>query len=62
MSESIKSGKQVLEEFIINIKNDENLDVEIADTVANLFEQNKLSKINLLNALSDIREQKKNEN
>ena len=57
MKENIKSGKEVLEEFIANIKKNEDLDADIVGLISDLYEEGKVSKTNLLNGLSSIREQ-----
>lgn len=61
MKANIKSGKEVLEEFIVNIKENEGLDAGIVGLVSDLHDQGKLTKTNLLNGLSSIREKNKNE-
>ena len=62
MKEKIKSGKEVLEEFIVNIKASKYLDADIVNLISGLHDKDKISKINLVNGLSDIREKNKNEN
>lgn len=61
MKENIKSGKEVLEEFIANIKKNEDLDADIVDLISDLHDEGKVSKTNLLNGLLSIREKNKNE-
>ncbi len=61
MKEKIKSGKEVLEEFITNIKAKENLNADIVDLISDLHDSDKISKKNLLNGLLNIREKNKNE-
>ena len=61
MKENIKSGKEVLEEFIANIKKNKNLDADIVSLVSDLYDDGRVSKTNLLNGLLSIRENNKNE-
>ena len=56
MKHDIKSGKQILDSFIENIKENEDLDKEIVKSVVNLYGNDKLTKTNLVNALSDLRD------
>ncbi len=56
MEKKIKSGKEVLDEFITSIKNNNQLDKNTVDAVTKLYDAGKLSKINLTNALSDLRD------
>ena len=61
MKENIKSGKEVLEEFISNIKSNKNFDEGIVNMITDLNEQGKLTKTNMINGLSNLRELDKNE-
>ena len=56
MSDEIKSGKQILEEFFSDIKDDPDLDQEVVAKLIELYEQDKLTDKNLTNALAEIRE------
>jgi hypothetical protein len=56
MSDEIKSGKEVLDEFFNSIKDDTDLDQETVAELVALYEQNKLTDKNLSNALAELRE------
>jgi len=56
MSDEIKSGKQILDEFFSDIKDDPDLDQEVVAKLIELYEQDKLTDKNLTNALAEIRE------
>lgn len=58
MNNQIKSGKEVLDEFFDEISKIEELDQEIAKVIANLYHEDKLTNINLLDDLTRIREEK----
>ncbi|MDD3014706.1 MAG: hypothetical protein PHC34_13480 [Candidatus Gastranaerophilales bacterium] len=60
MKQEIKSGQEVLDDFIASIKGNELLDKDTVTAVVNLYEAGKFTKTNLVNAMSHIRE--KNEN
>ena len=61
MSDDIKSGKQILDEFFIEIDNMSDVDANVVYTIIDLFETGKLSDKNLSNALLDLREKPANE-
>lgn len=61
MKQDIKSGKEVLDTFITSIKENEGLDTQTVNAVADLHENNKLTKTNLINALSDLRDKHETE-
>jgi hypothetical protein len=56
MSDEIKSGKEVLDEFFNSIKDDTDLDQETVAELVALYEQNKLTDKNSSNALAELRE------
>lgn len=58
MTNKIKSGQEVLDEFFNEISKIEILDQEIAKVIANLYREDKLTNINLSNELTRIREEK----
>lgn len=58
MSEEIKSGNEILQEFIEEIKTNDQLDKETVNAVVELFESGKLSDRNLTNELSELRDNK----
>lgn len=59
MEQKIKSGKQILDEFFEEIKNEENVDEATVSGIVGLYQNGKLTDGNLTNALSGLREGKK---
>ena len=57
MSNSVKSGKEILDDFFAEILNIENVDPAIAQSLADLYTQGKLTDTNVKNELQKIREQ-----
>ena len=62
MGNQIKSGKEILDEFFNNVQNIENVDKTLAQTIATLYEQGKMTDINVKNELQRLREQNGNKN
>lgn len=62
MSEEIKSGKEILDEFfsISNLKEIPDMDEKVANVLTELYQSKKLTARNLANALSKIREESAN--
>jgi len=58
MTNKIKSGQEVLDEFFNEISKIEILDQEIAKVIVNLYREDKLTNTNLSNELTRIREEK----
>lgn len=56
MSEKIKSGKDVIEEFFSEIPNIEGVDKKIADKLLELFRENKFTDSNIQNALEELKQ------
>ena len=55
----VRSGQEVLEEFILNLKEIKNVDSEIADGIIALFQSGKgLTEKNINNCLLKLREGK----
>ncbi|MGI8580977.1 MAG: hypothetical protein ACR2KX_02210 [Chitinophagaceae bacterium] len=54
MNDSIKSGKEVIDEFFSEIYNVENADKSAVDILVSLYGKNKLTDTNLQNALDDF--------
>lgn len=54
MNDKIKSGKEVIDEFISEIYNVENADKTTVDAIVLLYSKNKLTDTNLQNALDDL--------
>ena len=61
MTEQIKSGQEILNEFFCQIENIAGVDQDVAQTVLRLYQEGKLTNTNLSNDLSTIREKKENE-
>ena len=61
MSDDIKSGKQILDEFFIEIDNMSDVDANVVYTIIDLYNTGKFSDKNLSNALLDLREKPANE-
>lgn len=61
MTEQIKSGQKILDEFFSQIANIEGVDQDVAEIVLKLYQEDKLTNINLSNELGKIREKKENE-
>jgi len=54
MDDKIKSGKEVIDEFISEIYNVQNADKETVEAIVLLYSKNKLSDTNLQNALDNL--------
>lgn len=62
MDNQVKSGKEILENFFKNIQNIENVDRNLAQSLANLYEQGNLTDASVKNELQKLREQNGNKN
>lgn len=58
MSKEIKSGKEILDEFIEDIEGNDDLDKATVGKIIELYEEGKLTERSLTNALSELRETK----
>ncbi len=58
MTDQIRSGREVLEEFFAEIASIDGVDNDVANIVINLYREGKLSDTNLSNELMGIREEK----
>lgn len=58
MTDRIRSGQEVLEEFFTEIASIAGIDNDVANIVINLYREGKLSDTNLSNELARIREEK----
>ena len=61
MSNEIKSGKQILDEFFQEIKSLSDVDKNVINTIIDLYEEGKLTERNLANALLELREKSDND-
>ncbi len=55
MEIQIKSGKEILDNFFQNMKNLSDVDEKIAEKLCELYNQGKLTNINITNALINLR-------
>jgi len=53
----VKSGKEILDEFFKDIASIENVDAKIANGLAKLYSNGKLTDKNVVNELQKIRQQ-----
>jgi hypothetical protein len=58
MTDQIKSGQEILEEFFSQIIDIEGVDGDVAETIIKLYQEGKLTNINISNELSRIREKR----
>ncbi|SFT05347.1 hypothetical protein SAMN05216365_1508 [Porphyromonadaceae bacterium NLAE-zl-C104] len=58
----VKSGKEILDDFFTEISSIENVDKMIADSLAELYTNGKLTDKNVANELQKIRGENDNEN
>ena len=58
MTDSIRGGQEVLDEFFTEIANIEGVDQDVTSIVINLYREGKLTDTNLSNELARIREEK----
>jgi len=61
MSDEIKSGKQILDEFFQEMKVIPEIDENVVNTIIGLYAEGKLSEKNLANALLELREKSDND-
>ena len=57
MDNKVKSGKEILDEFFKEIESIENVEMNIAQSLAVLYGQDKLTDANVKNELQKLREQ-----
>jgi len=58
MTEQIKSGQEILDEFFSQIIDIEGVDQDVAKTIIKLYQEGKLTNTNITNELQRLREQK----
>jgi len=58
MNRPVKSGKEILDEFFSGILNIPDIDKELASEIKKLYDEGKLTNINLSNKLASLREGK----
>lgn len=59
---TVKSGKEILDDFFKEISSIENVDETIANSLAELYTNGKLTDKNVVNELQKIRTENGNEN
>ncbi|MCH7974239.1 MAG: hypothetical protein IH949_10185 [Bacteroidetes bacterium] len=60
MADKVKSGKKILDDFFDNLEEVENVDKDIAKMLIELYQNDKLTDINVKNELQKLREQDAN--
>ena len=60
MSEEIKSGKDVIDEFFSEIYNIDNVDEMTVEALVSLYDEGKLTDKNIQNAMEDLVQQELN--
>lgn len=55
MANTVKSGKEILDEFFTGIENIENVDPAIASMIKQLYDEDKLTDANVKNELQRLR-------
>lgn len=60
MNQKVKSGIEILDEFFEEIKELENVDISIAESLSQLYKQGKLTDANVKNMLQNLRESNEN--
>ncbi len=60
--DKVKSGKEILDDFFKEISSIENVDKTIANSLAELYTNGKLTDKNVVNELQKIRTENGNEN
>jgi hypothetical protein len=58
MADQIKSGKEVLDDFFKDISNIKDVDADLAASISRLYQEGKLSNVNITNELLRLREAK----
>ena len=62
MSENLKSGKEMLDDFFANISNIKGVDNILAKELQDMYSNGTLTEKNVKNAISKLRENESNEN
>jgi len=58
MTDQIKSGQEILDEFFSHIIDIEGVDQDVAKIIVKLYQEDKLTNINISNELSRVREKR----
>ena len=59
---SVKTGKEIVDDFFDTIASIDGIDIAIANSLAELYAQGRLTDRNVTNALQKIRQENENEN
>jgi len=59
---SVKTGKEIVDDFFDTIASIDGIDITIANSLAELYAQGRLTDRNVTNALQKIRQENENEN
>jgi len=59
MDKTIKTGKEILDSFSNNILDIPDVDKKLASEIKKMYEEGKLTSINLSNMLTSLREEEK---
>ena len=62
MDNKVKSGKEILDDFFTNISKLNSVDKALAESLATLYQQGKLTDTNLKNELQNRRDKDANKN
>jgi hypothetical protein len=62
MANKVKSGKEILDDFFSNISNIESVDKGLAECLATLYQQGKLTDTNVKNEFQYLRDKDANKN
>lgn len=62
MDSKVKSGKEILEDFFVNISKIDRVDKSLAESIAALYKQNRLTDTNMKNELQNLRNRDANKN
>ena len=60
MNQKVKSGIEILDEFFEEIKELDNVDISIAESLSQLYKLGKLTDANVKNMLQNLRESNEN--
>jgi len=60
MNQKVKPGIEILDEFFEEIKELDNVDISIAESLSQLYKQGKLTDANVKNMLQNLRESNEN--
>lgn len=61
MAPSIKSGKEILDEFFANIINIPNIDKKLAEELKFLYDKNELTETKVIQRLESLRKELEND-